>query len=153
LEASCPRRALDAGSTLRRAGGEGQRPSGPPCCFSGRPAQVDDVGEATRGPGAPQSLRRKRLAGRASEAPKADDDFPAVLTPAEPGHAVRAERADELVTNDLRLGVWERHVQDAMAAIITALIVLHRTLSVAKAVPLTTGRGLHAASVNAAPLP
>jgi hypothetical protein len=101
----------------------------------GRPGRVDDVGEATRGPGAPQSLRRKGLAGRASEAPTADDDFPAVLTPAEPGHAVRAERADELGTNDLRLGVWERHVQDAMAAIITALIVLHRTLSVARAVP------------------
>jgi hypothetical protein len=85
----------------------------------------------------------------ASDAPTADDDFPAILSPAELRYAVCAEPADEPGANDLRLGVGERHVQNAMAAIITwptgVLVVLHRTLDVAKTVP-TEDRGCAALS-------
>ena len=68
----------------------------------------------------------------ASDALAADDDLPAVFSPAEPGHAVCAERADESGANDLHLGIREGHVKDAMAAITAGprgvLIVPHRIL-------------------------
>jgi hypothetical protein len=78
------------------------------------------------------SLPRKLLAVLASDASAADDDLPAVFSPEEPGHAGCAERADESGANDLRLGIREGHVKNAMAAITAGprgvLIVPHRIL-------------------------
>src|ERR687892_1936692 len=99
-----------------RSSGAGALTAPPPATL---PARVGVSGRQAK-PAASQSLRRNGLAVLASDAPTADDDLPAVLSPAELRHAVCPERADEPSANDLRLSVWERHVQHAMAAIVTA---------------------------------